>query len=342
MEWARRVVVSEGELRAEVESAEGATCLLPLTEMYRRGLPTVNKTVRQTVTVNFGNFSPCDTRKYTAYFGMPMPEGEVKGHQVFEVHHQGWTYVVPALALMRALFKPTPKLLHEMFAPSALERTLRLEYSNDSVDIVVDAQWATSSIQEKCSDWKAPLRWIASHPTARRMADSVHRHAMMGRLALDLANCEAEVVLTGVKRTNVVFVTTARILSITPSEFPDLPVVGYERQIEFLERNWPKERSFDKALSINVPPHPDGTVELNDEEWVTVAPLLAGGRKQAKPYKLCQRSLFDGVLRKLATGEEWRKSSYKVGDWRNAATAYRTWRYRGTFEQALGVLREMR
>jgi len=342
MEWARGIVVSGGELWAEVESTNAATGLVALTELYRRGLPTGDKTVRRTVTVNFRDFSPCDARKYTDYFGIQMTKGEAGAHQVFEVQHDGKTYLVPALALMRALFMPTPKLLHEMFGPSALERTLWLDYSNGTADIVVDAKWATSSVKERHSNWQGPLRWMASRLTARRMADSVHRNAMAGRLALNLADCEAEVVLSGSQGPNAVLVTEARILSITPSEHPDLPVIGCEHRIAFLDRDWAKGRNLNKRVSTPVPSHVDGTLELTDDEWSAIGPLLAGARKRAYSYELCQRSLFDGVLRKLATGETWRNSTYKVGDWRNAATTHRTWTRRGTFEQALEVLRDMR
>jgi len=186
------------------------------------------------------------------------------------------------------------------------------------------------------------LRWMASHRTARRMADSVHRNAMAGRLALNLADCEAEIVLSGSQGPNAVLVTEARILSITPSEHPDLPVVGCEHRIAFLDRDWAKGRNLNKRVSTPVPSHVDGTLELTDDEWSAIGPLLAGARKRAYSYELCQRSLFDGVLRKLATGETWRKSTYKVGDWRNAATTHRTWTRRGTFEQALKVLQDMR
>lgn len=344
MEWARGIVVSGGELWAEVESTNGATSLVALTELYRDGLPTVDKTVRRTVTVNFRDFSLCDARKYTDYFGIQMTNGEaeLEGHQVFEVQHQGKTYLVPALALMRALFRPTPKLLHEMFAPNALERTLWLDYSNGTADIVVDAKWATSSAKERHSNWQGPLRWMVSHHTARKMADSVHRYAMAGRLAFDPANCEVEVVFAGVQGPKALLVTEVRVLSITPAENPDLPVVGCEHRIAFLDRDWAKGRNLNKRVSAQVPSHVDGTLELTDDEWSAIGPLLAGARKRAYSYELCQRSLFDGVLRKLATGETWRNSTYKVGDWRNAATTHRTWTRRGTFEQALEVLQDMR
>ena len=78
-------------------------------------------------------------------------------------------------------------------------------------------------VKERHSNWQGPLQWMASHLTARRMADSVHRNAMAGRIALNLADCEAEIVLSGSQGPHAVLVTEARILSITPSEHPDLP-----------------------------------------------------------------------------------------------------------------------
>lgn len=344
MEWARGIVVSGSELWAEVESTNGATGLVALTELYRRGLPTVDKTVRRTVTVNFRDFSPCDARDYKTHFEMLMSSdvAELEGHQVFEVQHQGKTYLVPALALMRALFRPSTKLLHEMFGPSVLERTLRLDRSDGVPSVIVDAKWATNSAEKRNSNWQKPLSWMFSHPTARRMADSVHRHAMRGNLTLDLADCEVEVVLSGLQKPNLMLVNEVRILSITPSEVPDILVEGDEHQIEFIDRGRTKGRKIKESISAPIPTHADGTFELTDDEWSVVDHILCGQRKRARPYRLCQRHLFDGVLRKLGTGEPWQRSTYKVGDWRNAAFAYRSWSLRGAFEQALAVLRRMR
>lgn len=342
MEWTLGIVASGGELWADVESKNQGTCLVALTELYRRGLPVVAQKNRKKLIVNFRDFLSCNARHYTDYFGIQVPEGKVSSHQVFEVLHHGNAYLVPALALMRALFKPSTKLLCEMFAPSALERTFWLDYSNGTVNIVVDAKWATSSLEKRHINWRLPLSWMASHPTARRMADSVHQYAMAGHLALDLAHCETEVVFSGAQGPNALFVTEARILSITPSEYPDLHVVGCEHPIDFLDRDWAKGRNVKEPISEQVPTHADGTFDLTDEEWAVIAPLLSGARERSRPYKLCQRSLFDGILNKLGTGKSWLRCSYKVGDWRNASTSYRSWKLRGTIGQVLVVLRQMR
>lgn len=345
MEWIRAVKARGSKLWAEVESANGTTYLLALEELYQRGLPADEKTFRKKMTVSFQDLSACDANKFTAHFGLPVPDSYALGHQVFELRHKGKTYLVPALALMRSLFRPSTKLLHEMFAPSALERILWLDYSNEANGtgrIVIDAKWATSAAQKQNGNWQGPLIWMTTHPTARRMADSVHQHAMAGRLALDLASCEAEIVFSGVERPDVRLVTEVRFLSITPSEFPDLSVVGCKRKIEFIDRAWAKGRKIKETISAEIPKHADGSFEMTDKEWSVVGQILAGKRKSSRPYQLCQRTLFDGILCKLGTQMPWKRISYKVGDWRNASTSYHTWKNRGTLEQALAILREMR
>lgn len=342
MEWAREIVVNAGKLWADVASEDGATSLLRLEELYRRGLPAMSRVVRKRMTVNLQDFALCDARRYTAHFGISADDGATGGHQVFEVQHNGVTYLVPALALMRALFKPSPKLLHEMFGPSALERTLWLEYSGETADIVVDAKWAVASIDRQYGNWKGLLRWMISHPTARRMADSVHRHAMEGRLALDLANCEVEIVLSGIHAPGALLVTGIRILSVTPTEAPDVSLANWEPQIEPINRSWAVGKKPCEPVAISIPTHPDGTSNLTDEEWSVIGPLLGKSRARQQPFQLCRRSLFNSVLRKLSTGVPWRKCVYDSGDWRNAATAYRNWKTRGVFEQVLTFLRETR
>lgn len=147
------------------------------------------------------------------------------------------------------------------------------------------------------------------------MADSVHRHAMMGNLTLDLADCEVEVVLSGLQKPNLMLVTKVRILSIRPSEAPDILVEGDEHQIEFIDRGKTKGRKFKESVRATIPTYADGTVELTDDEWSMVDHNLCGQRKRARPSQLCQRNLFDGVLRKLGTFEPWQRSTYKVRDW---------------------------
>jgi len=293
-------------------------------------VPALQAQVRKKVEVRFDEFRVCGATEYLDHFGIPA-RGDSDLHQVFEVDCEGERYLVPALVMMRALFQPTSHLLHGMFAPSALERSCRLNHVDDELTVVVDAQWAKLASVRYKSEWEAPLRWMMLHPTARKMADSVHQYAMSGLIALDLPAGTAEVVFAGV-----------RILTVTPGDVPDLPVADWAQRVDYVNRDWKAGRNMTEALSIEVPTHTDGCIELSDAEWAVVSPLLDGPRRGQRPYQLCQRTLFDGVLSKLASGKSWREASYKVGDWRNAATCYNKWNARGAFGEAMQALRSMR
>lgn len=342
MDWVRRIVTSGGELRAEVEAANNQVSKLVLTELARCGVPTPKALVRQKLEVRFADFNTCSAHEYLAHFGMCARAADTDLHQVFEVESDGVRYLVPALVMMRALFRPTEHLLHRMFAPSALERTCRLDCVGEELRVVVDAPWANLAAVSRNSDWEGPLRWMMLSPSARRLADSVHQYAMAGLIAMDLPDGQAKVVFAGVRGPEAVLVTEVRILTVRPSDAPDLPAADWVPRVDYINRDWLAGRNTRDSLLFEVPPRDDGGIELSNEEWAVVAPLLAGTRKVNRPYQLCQRAIFDGILGKLATGKSWREATYKVGDWRNAATSYNRWNSRGTFSEAMQALRDMR
>lgn len=342
MDWARRIVVSGRELVAEVETADGRVDLLALKELGRHGVPDGKPAARRRLDLKFKDCVPIDSRVYRDHFGLGKHTVAADCHQVFEVLVGGDRYLVPALAMMRALFRPSLHLLPQMFLPNVLARACRLGWSGELAHVVVDAPWATGYDAEQRADCEGPLQWMMLHPTARWMADSVHQHAMAGRVAVDLPEGEAEIVFAGLPSETAFFVTEVRILSVTPLESPDFPVDEPAGRIDFVNRTWAEGRNLRESVSTDVPLHADGSHAVTDAEWAVVGPLLESARKTKSAYQHCQRAMFDGVLGKLATGKSWRDSPYAVGDWRNAATSYRRWNSRGTFDQALQALRGMR
>lgn len=339
MEWAQRITANGRELAAEVATDAGAVELLSLDEMYRRGLPTTAKPTSKKFKVKFGKFLPCDPREYAVHFGIQRPNNR---HQVFELSECGVRFLVPALALMRALFRPAPHLLPEMFGPSVLDRTCRVEFVGDVAHVVVDAKWATAGIQMRHSNLVEPISWMRLHPSARRMAASVHQSAMSGRIALSLPEGSAELVLAGIQEESTFFVTRVRILSVVPADGSDFLGAASLPRVNFLEREWAKARNTRQVLSIDVPERSNGSIAVTDDEWAAIGPLLLNQRRNLPQRRHSQRKIFNGVLQKLATGRSWHRCTYEVGDWRNAATAYRTWRTKGGFARAMDKLRTMR
>jgi hypothetical protein len=342
MDWARKIVVSGRALCAEVAAADGRVASVALAELGNRGVPGVRPAARKRAVVHFGDFAKTDAGEYLTYFGLGKCTEAAGCHQLFEVFVGDDRYLVPALVMMRALFRPTSKLLPQMFVPNALERTCRLGFADDVMHVIVDTPWAKGYDAEQRADCEGPLRWMMLHPSARRMANSVHQYAMAGLIAMDLPDAKSELVFAGFQSGNAVLFTEIRVLSVSPLDVPDLPVTDWAGRIDYVNRTWAEGRDLSASVSAEVPLHADGTHELTDEEWAIVHPILEGRRRRQPTYHHCPRSLLDGILGKLASGKSWRDSQYKAGDWRNAATTYRRWNTRGTFAEAIQALREVR
>ena len=148
--------------------------------------------------------------------------------------------------------------------------------------------------------------------------------------------------MAGVECPAGILVTEVRFLTVFPGDAPDVQGAVAPSQLDFVNRAWAKGRTMQNTLSAEFPLSVSSNPRVTEAEWATVGPLLEGQRKSAKPYVHCQRKLFNGVLGKLASGKAWQTCAYEVGDWRNAAYAHRTWKLRGTFEQALSALSDMR
>jgi transposase len=261
--------------------------------------------------------------------------------QFFEVKSGRKTCVVPVLALMRALFRPTKDFLPEMFMPQALDRQCRLSVSDAGISVKVDAPWASRDSASERSDWEPIFVWLMAHPSAFNMAGSVHSQAMDGCIALQLPKAEMRMVFRGLNVGAKMFVTDVSVITIIPHDEPSFAVCGGGPTFTMFDRKVPHGAtgSFGSLTSqFEVPRHTTGTVELTDVEWSQVETIVLGARKRRRSFKLSRRELLNGVLVKLATGTPWKEVDYSAGTWVNAFQAFRTWALDGTFAAILDVL----
>ena len=324
---------------AEVEA-------VPLSDLYRRGLPSVARTkpVRRRIDTNFADWKLVGADEYLAAFGLLLPKGVSVEQQFFQVDVGNRRFVIPALALMRALFRPSKHLLPTMFGPQALDQVCRLQTSVEGVmSLVVDARWATDGVTSRHSDWSSPLAWMTAHPSAYAMAGSVHDHAMASAIGVTLPSADARIVFRGIEKDRTMFVTEASVMTVTPSDKPDFQVSGLGAVV-ILHGGAQQKGGGDAegCAQFAVPLRADGTHELSDAEWAQIEPIIASGRAKPIPFKHPQRDILDGVLCKLSSGTPWRKVSYKAGNCLNASGAFRTWAARGVLGKMLAVLGESR
>ena len=218
MVWAESVDLSSG--KATVHCGPNDRALIDFKTLVNEGLP---QTVRHRHTIRLPVHDGKCVNVSAAYI---FPDTWAP-HKLWETHGlyswllNGTTYLVPALALLRAFFG-LPKLLAEIFRPQALERIALLDYSNGRYSPTVHMLIGGLSFKDtrQRSRYNLLLQWMLSDSSARRMAGSVHRHALQGHINLSLPNAVAHLEVTGVALQNSFFVTRCALQSLHPEEAP--------------------------------------------------------------------------------------------------------------------------
>jgi hypothetical protein len=342
MEWTLDLVRGFGGTEARVLDADGAIHSVPLTEMYRRGLPAAMPEVSGRYKVNLAGLRPTQIEPELQHLGFQFTRGVVNKHGAFELLIDEHLAVLPALLLMRGLFAPARHFLPAVFQPQALDSISWLAPTDEGYRSVIDANWYKTAVHtNNVRDCAPVIAWLRSCRSAEKMLASIHMNALRGVIALQPPQATADVKLAGFWAGKRLFITELRLMSVSVDEAPTLSVEGFQPLIKFAARKLNGEKLGAKATpSGDVLPHPDGTYEISDSEWEVLAPMFES--RYSNRAKLDQRRVHDGVLRKLATGTPWRVMRYSVGDWRNAAFAYRELKKKGRLQRFLETLWESR
>jgi len=332
------------ELCAYAVNREGEGTHFPVADLYRRGLDNTTRKSMSRITTNFCEWSLADPREYLHEVGFSASASMAINQHFFEFQADGTRFVVPALLLMREIFRPAKFLLPMMFRPHALEQLSKAEVlaSGETV-FTAEASWATPGRVKSYSDWGETMNWMNIHPSAKEMASSVHRYALSGFVGLELPMATAQVVCRGIRIKKKMFVTSLTLTTLAPLDFPES---RFAKALPLLHMHagtlGKGETRVTSTANFVVPVRMDGTVELTDYEWELVEPVLMSNRKCNQPFTRSPRDLLDGILGKLASGKPWRTAPYKVGTYQNAVTACRDWTRRGVLGEVIRVLETSR
>lgn len=325
----------------------GAEFFIPLNELWKRGLPTCTKPVRRRIDTDLADWRVVDGQDYLDAFDFTNSRAADISHEFFEVTDGDWTYVVPALALMRGIFRPTKHLLPAMFRPQALDQQCRLVETEEGVRVEVDARW-TKKLKyaaDRYSDCRPLFNWLMAHPSAYKMAGSVHDRALDGRIGFRLPEAKMEMTFRGLAAGPTVLVTEVSVVAITPKDVPSIDLLDSRLTIFPFGRKVSQgvdATSGNRTILFEVPPHPAGGIELTDQEWARIEPIILSSTKRGRPPLHARRDMLSGVLLKLATGQSWSQVPYTTGNWLNAQNAFRKWAIAGTLDLILNELRESR
>lgn len=339
MDWAFGIAVKNGRLVFEGTSRGGDLDVGELEELGSQGVPNCSLLARHKGKLDLMSLLPADANEYLNALGLHTAQGLPNRHQVYECQFDGVRVVVPALVLMRALFRPTRFLLPGMFRPQALDRIRFLDYTRTPNEVVVDARWC--GWYRSGDDANQCISWMTFFPSAIRLASSVHEFAMRGEIGLSMPQGTARVTMHGKKLGGALFVTEMKVMLIHANEEPILAATGCSREIALRGVNRDGHSKDNLSEISKIPFTENGELDVSDSEWAAIEKTLLEGQEKNR-VKINQRHLFDAILHKINNSISWRTLLPKSGSGNNARFAERTWRSRETLAPSLEILLAMR
>jgi hypothetical protein len=334
MDLVTGIELHDGEATAKAIGPNDRCVLFPVEELGKRGLLSP-RTTNRSVTTNLDDWRPVTFDEYA--FGV--------GRNAVNAQHGAWAFtdgqsriVVPALALMRALFRPHPTLLPRLFRAQSLEDLCSFDPTLAQPGVRLERIIANAS--ENLTLAKR-LSWFACFPSARAAWASIHLHARAGRLDMLLPRASIKLMIHCAPQgrgayVHNSYVTGLTICSVQIQEAPFDFAAAHERSIDFLSAGAASELTTGiEASAQRLGP----TYQpLSDEEWEVIRHVLArpNGTKVT-------RGQVDAALHKLISGIPWRKLPYAPGVLEtNVVNFYYRCKADGRLGQVVETLAQMR
>jgi hypothetical protein len=342
LEWATSGTRRNGKLVIEIQNSNGKVDFVALSDLGKRGLPTPERVIRRVILTNFTSWRTTSGVEYAEAFGISHVGDS---HQVFEFMVGERRFVVPALALMRAMFRPHRYVLEGVFRPQGIEHICHPTISDDSFSVEPARKWPSLAQQAPQSSVRQALNWLYCFPSARAMCGSVHEQIMANKIGLTLPIGSARIAVQSVDIGNSSYVSAITIVTLDTPEPPYEFAGSQSDHIEFnrglqaaiVRRNGNRCCLRDKSLLR----HPDGSTNISDREWDEIKPHFSL-RCSAAKLKHDQRLLLDGILAKLINGTPWHRTAYKAGNGVNASALYQRLTRDRMWERIESALRRLR
>lgn len=331
MQWIEGIRRQNGRLVAQAVNPSGDRQLVPLADMQPP--PKEYATYRHKISTDLGSWTEAPVAEYLAELNF-TPEVK-EGHQIFAFTHNEVRYLVPSLVLMRALFRPFPRLTKHLFSPQGLSQAtaFKMEGSKPLIREISSLQ-----VDHKYSSTLQALSWFWAFPSAHETWHSIYSHAESGNLAMDLPAGNMACMIHGIQNGSAFFVVAVTVLDVETAEKPFGFAEGHPQLIEFRDKVGKTNRHSSNALDI---PTRENAWVLSDEEWQAVMKLIVQD-KQHNNQKHDLRGIIDLIVEKVGTGTPWRNSSNASIPWNAAQRHYRRWVTDGRWEKIRSTLIQLR
>ncbi len=327
--WASGIAFDGKQLRATIHVPGGETRGVALVDLARMGVPAFGR-MKRSLTASLRDWTRADAAEYLMAAGFARPARNI--HCVYTYQTRREALVVPALAFMRAFFRPPRIVLPAMFHPQGLDRLV--VPSSTDLNGAVDWHVGLRSDGTKLTraSMRNPLSWMHSFPTARAMCDSVHGAARSGAIDLELPRATAKLVCRGQKHGRLFLVSELSIVHLVATESPFPYAANHPGRVAF--------HAGAREHPATTPSFASTTTRaLSTREWEEVAPVLAA---RSPRHVHSDRELFAVALTRYATGVRWREVPCSPKVLASAQMAYSRWRRRKVWDHAIATLERLR
>jgi hypothetical protein len=333
--WLQCVDRQNGFLQGKVMKRDGDVEWRDLDSTWDVDTP-VARGSKMSGTTCFSRWKLVDASEYLADMKIEISKGEDR-HQVFAVDLNGLSLVVPAILVLKALFKPNATVFEYLFRPSGLDMLLAPKDSNGSTSVALLPQRMRQHVPVRDTSFER-LRWLYCFPSARAAFDSVYTYAASGTVGVKLPKAQVDISLQGRLLGKKFLVAVLNISACTPLEEP-FDWAGWQPESFRLKTQPPSVQLNPILASSDILEGAAGWA-LSDMEWARVEHLFPAGTRLTTGNRA--REFIGAILTKLGTGVGWAWANSRFGTTAGVSSFYQNCRKSGRWDKVMTIVMETR
>lgn len=320
-------------------NAQGDKEDLPVSALHNFKFSRSSGARRIRVVTDFEAWKQVGPADYLA--GMGFPEDMTSGQVVYQFEVSGKIFLVPAVVLMKGMFRPLRGMAHHLFRPQGLENAViaSLKGAEQSVGFFCAPRNDIGFNPERSESILEALSWMYCFASARRMWDSVFQWARVGTLGVDLPEAKARLVLRTSLYEGKWLVTDLTVVAVQTSESPFAFADKHPQFIEFHKAvNMEPHGRKKPPKQLLALPSRNGNWRLSNKEWAIVEGIVSS----RKSFKYSLRKIVDCILYKFGQGVAWKNLAYGKLNKPVVAAAYQRMLKDGRWDALVGALQQLR
>lgn len=333
--WLQSIERRNGLMKARLIKDDGNLEWIDLEATWEVDIPVAGVS-RISAKTCFSHWQLVDASEYLSVMDIDT-DPAANRHQVFQVDYNGLCLVVPAILVIKALFRPSATVFEYLFRPSGIDMLLAPTHSNGSVSVVLIPQRLRQHVPVRDSSFER-LRWLYCFPSARAAFNSVYTHATSGAVGVTLPNAEVDIRLKGRMTGNKIFASSLHVKQCAPLE-ASFDWAGRQPQDFRLIGRAVSEHLNTILTDSDLIEGPVGW-ELSNEEWARIEHLFPSGPRLRSGSQA--RAFIGAIFRKLGTGVGWASVNSEFGTTSAVSSFYRNCLRSKKWDKVIMTIMEMR